>query len=115
MFFSGYASAHSWTPTYPKFLPSYMDKVVETEMTLFNKRPDVEYYRISVLDKNMEPVIFASINKVYKVNYLEKKKIMIFLREESLVDALYICSRSMFVKTYTSTNRVSTRICSKIR
>ena len=92
-----------------------MDKVVETEMTLFNKRPDVEYYRISVLDKNMEPVIFASINKVYKVNYLEKKKIMIFLREESLVDALYICSRSMFVKTYTSTNRVSTRICSKIR
>jgi len=113
--FSGYVSAHSWTPTYPKFLPSYMDKVVETEMTLFNKRQDVEYYRIDVLDENMNPVIFASANKIYKVGYLQKIKILIFLREESLIDAVYICSKSMFIKSYTSLNRVSSRICSKIR
>lgn len=115
MFFSGYASAHSWTPTYPKFLPSYVDKVVETEMTLFNKRPDVDYYRVEVLDKDMKPVMFASANKIYKVGYLQKAKVLIFLREESLGDAVYICSRSMFVKSYTSLNRVSSRICSKIR
>jgi len=63
----------------------------------------------------MNPVIFASANKIYKVGYLQKIKILIFLREESLIDAVYICSKSMFIKSYTSLNRVSSRICSKIR
>lgn len=115
LFLSGYASAHSWTPTYPVFKPSYMDKVLETEMLLFNKREDVEYFEVMVTDEEFNKLPFVSTNHIYKASYLERVKVQIFIREEMLFKAMYICSRSRFLKQEIPTNMVSSRICSKIR
>lgn len=112
---SGYASAHSWTPTYPIFAPSYIDGVIQTDMMLFNKRQDVTYFEIEVTDENFKSIPFASNNKIYNVNYLQRVKVTIYIREESLADAVYICSRSKFLKKDLPQNLVSTRVCSKIR
>ncbi len=112
---SGYASAHSWTPTYPIFTPSYIDGVIQTEMLLFNRRQDVKYFEVEVTDENFNPIPFASDNKIYRADYLQRVKVMIYLREESLLKATYICSRSKFLKTPISENLISSRVCSKIR
>lgn len=115
MFFSGYASAHSWTPTYPIFSPSYIEGVIQTEMLLFNRRQDVKYFEVEVTDENFKPVPFASNNKIYRADYLQRVKVMIYIREESLSEATYICSRSKFLKSSTPLNLISSRVCSKIR
>ena len=112
---SGYASAHSWTPTYPVFTPSYIDGVIQTEMLLFNRRQDVKYFEVEVTDENFSPIPFASDSKIYRADYLQRVKVMIFIREESLSDATYICSRSKFLKSSTPVNLISSRVCSKIR
>ena len=112
---SGYASAHSWTPTYPVFTPSYIDGVVQTEMLLFNRRKDVEYFEVEVTDEDFNPIPFASDNKIYRADYLQRVKVVIFIREESLFKVTYICSRSKFLKKLTPENLISSRVCSKIR
>lgn len=112
---SGYASAHSWTPTYPIFTPSYIDGVIQTEMLLFNRRQDVKYFEVEVTDENFKPIPFASDSKIYRADYLQRVKVMIYIRDESLADAVYICSRSKFLQNFVPKNLVSTRVCSKIR
>lgn len=84
-------------------------------MMLFNKRQDVTYFEIEVTDENFKSIPFASNNKIYNVNYLQRVKVTIYIREESLADAVYICSRSKFLKKDLPQNLVSTRVCSKIR
>lgn len=113
--YSGYASAHSWTPTYPIFTPSYIDGVIQTEMLLFNRRQDVKYFEVEVTDENFKPIPFASDSKIYRAEYLQRVKVMIYIREDSLLNATYICSRSKFLQNVVPTNLVSSRICSKIR
>ena len=113
--YSGYASAHSWTPTYPVFSPSYIDGVIQTEMLLFNRRQDVKYFEVEVTDKDFNPIPFASDSKIYRAEYLQRVKVMIFIREDSLFNATYICSRSKFLESAVPTNLVSSRVCSKIR
>ena len=112
---SGYVSAHSWTPTYPEFQSSYMEGIVHTEMLLFNKRQDVDYFQIEVTDKDFKPIPFASDNKIYKVRYLQRVKVTIFIRNESLDNVGYICSRSKFLKGQAQGSLISSRVCSKIR
>ena len=46
------AHAHEWTPTYPKFEPSFMEGIVVTTMNIFNKRSDIDYYELTVHDKD---------------------------------------------------------------
>ena len=40
--------AHEMVPTYPKLEPSYMEGLYKTSLTVFNKRPEIEYYEIGV-------------------------------------------------------------------
>ena len=115
LFLSGYASAHSWTPTYPTFSDSYIEKVLETDMLLFNKRTDVRYFEIQVTDKDFKPLPFVSNSRIYKVDYLERKKIKIYIREESLQEVTYICSKSRFLEQVIPANLVTSRICSKLK
>lgn len=84
-------------------------------MTLFNKREDVEYFEVEVTDEHFNPVAFASENKIYHANYLDRVKVLIFIREESLREVVYICSRSKFIKGQETGSIISSRICSKIR
>tara|TARA_B110000495_G_C22792798_1_gene463355 strand:+ start:461 stop:802 length:342 start_codon:yes stop_codon:yes gene_type:complete len=112
---SGYASAHEFTPTYPKLKNSYVEGVLYTTMTLFNMRKDVEYYEFGVFNAEWEKVPFAMQNKVMRFKYLEKKKIDIYIREKDKKEVVYICSKSKLIVTGKAKTSVSSRICSKVK
>jgi len=115
LLWSGAVLAHSWTPTYPSFIPSYVEGVHVTNMILLNKRKDVKYYSVDVLTEDFEKVKFVSTSTVYNVDYLQRKSIPIFVREADLPKVMYICSRSEFIKESFPSNKVSSRVCSKIK
>jgi len=112
---SGYASAHEFTPTYPKLKNSYVEGVLYTTMTLFNMRKDVEYYEFGVFNAEWEKVPFAMQQKVMRFKHLEKKKVDIYIRERDKEEVVYICSKSKLVVTGTAKTSVSSRICSKVK
>lgn len=112
---SGYASAHEFTPTYPKLKNSYVEGVLYTTMTLFNMRKDVEYYEFGVFNAEWEKVPFAMQQKIMRFKHLEKKKVDIYIREKDKEEAVYICSKSKLVVTGTAKTSVSSRICSKVK
>ena len=112
---SGYASAHEFTPTYPKLKNSYVEGVLYTTMTLFNMRKDVEYYEFGVFNAEWKKVPFAMQDKVMRFKHLEKKKVDIYIREKDKEEVVYICSKSKLVVTGTAKTSVSSRICSKVK
>ena len=79
---SGQVSAHQWTPTYPRFEPSYVDGIWRARMTLYNARRDISYFEISVFDDDWEKVPFAVTDEIVKVPYLSRKRIDIHIREQ---------------------------------
>lgn len=115
LFMSGHASAHQWIPTYPKLKQSFVPNVLVTTMELFNSRSDVEYYEISVLDKNMDPMKFATTNRVIQVPHLKRENVDVYIRAQDADKAVYICSTSKILKESVSATVVSSRICSKIK
>lgn len=112
---SGYASAHEFTPTYPKLKNSYVEGVLYTTMTLFNMRKDVEYYEFGVFNAEWEKVPFAMQNKVMRFKHLEKKKVDIYIREKDKKEVVYICSKSKLIVTGSEKTSISSRICSKVK
>lgn len=112
--FSTTAYPHEWTPTYPKFEPSFLDGIVVTTMKIFNKRNDVNYYEISVFDENWNTVPFASSEKILNVPYLSQKNIDIYVRRDDRDRIEYICTTSKQFALNTASSGVDTRICSKV-
>ena len=112
---SGYASAHQWMPTYPKLERSYVDGILQVRMELFNSRKDVKYYEILVYDSEFNPVKFAVQERIVEVQYLKRKNIEIFIREQDRDVATYVCSKSKLLKGTGTATLVSSRICSKIK
>jgi len=111
---SGYASAHEFTPTYPKMKQSHVENVVTTKMKLFNLRKDVEYYEIEVFNQNWEPVeVAVPKGNPIKISHLKTKMIDIYLKNNS--GARYICSTSKLILTGGGKTAVRSRICSKIK
>lgn len=108
------AHAHEWTPTYPKFEPSFMDGIVVTKMKLFNKREEVEYYAIDVYDEEWNPVPFAASEQLIEVGYLEQKQIDIYIREIDCDRIEYICTTSRLVVDNELSSGINSRICSKV-
>ena len=115
VFLSGCVSAHQFTPTYPKLKQSHAIGVLTTQMLLFNSRKDVSFYSIGVYDAAWNPVDFASSEKVFKVDYLSRKYIDIYIRANDKNRAVYICSRSKILKEHKQITVISSRICSKLR
>lgn len=115
IFLSGQATAHQWTPTYPKLKPSFVEGIYSTELKLFNSRNDVEYYEIQVLDKEMDGVMFATNQRVIKVEYLETTKVVVYIREQDINNAVYVCSKSKLLAGNETATVVSSRICSKLK
>lgn len=112
---SGYASAHEFTPTYPKLKQSYVQGVLYTTMTLFNKRSDIQYYELGVFDAEWNKVPFAVQDTIMQIKHLETKEIDIYIREKDKDEAVYICSKSKLVVEGKSKTSLSSRICSKIQ
>lgn len=109
------AFAHQFTPTYPRLDPSYLDGVLVTRMELFNSRNDVEYYELSVYDAEWNSVPFATEDKIVNIEYLRRKTIEIYIRENDKNRAVYICSKSKIIPSNGQIAVVSSRICSKIK
>jgi hypothetical protein len=102
-------------PTYPKLEPAYVDGLYRTTMTMFNKRPEVDYYEIGVFTQDWEPIPFVSNYKVYKVPYLSTVSFDIYVRSEDRYDVTYICSVSKLRKSAKPRTAVSSKICSRVK
>ena len=59
--------AHEMTPTYPKLGLSFTKSILFTELSLFNAREDVQFYKIDVFTEDWQPVEFVTQYKVLKV------------------------------------------------
>jgi hypothetical protein len=108
------AHAHEWTPTYPTFEASFMEGIVVTTMKIFNKRSDVDYYELTVHDKDWKPIPFASTAKLLYVPYLGQKSVDIFIREIDCDRIEYICTTSKQLALDAPGSGVDSRICSKV-
>lgn len=115
LFISGYVSAHQWTPTYVKMTPSFVKGIYSTRLKLFNKREDVEYYEIQVLDAEMKGVTFATKERIVRVEHLKSLEVDVYIREQDIQNAVYICSKSKLLAGKNTATVVSSRICSKIK
>jgi len=115
LLFGHSASAHEMVPTYPKLEPAFVDGLYKTTMTMFNKRPEVEYYEIGIFTKDWKPIKFVSTYKVYKIPYLSTVSFDIYVRSEDRYSVTYICSVSKLRKSTTPRTAVSSKICSKVK
>lgn len=115
LMFGGYASAHQWLPTYPKLQRSFVPGIYVTQLELFNSRSDVEYYQINVYDKDFNSVKFATPSRTIRVEHNKKAKVDVYIREEDIDKAVYICSLSKLLPGKGTATIVSSRICSKIK
>lgn len=117
LLFSSTAQGHQFTPAYPELRASWMAGVWMTELKLFNKRKEISYYEFSVYDKDWKSVKFATPQRIQKVPYLVTENIEIYIKDEDVQAAEYICSTSKIVKNKGGAfgQVISSRICSKIK
>lgn len=116
LFLATSVTAHEMTPTYFEFKPSALaDKVSETQIKLFNRREDVEYYEISVFDGEWKAIPFASENRLVRLDYLQTKRVSVYIRDQDLDKIVYICTLSKLKKDNVTSGAISSRICSKMK
>jgi len=60
-------SAHEQTPAYLKMKYSTVKNVVKFELSIFNQRERVKYYRIALFDKNFVGLPFSTRHRIIKV------------------------------------------------
>ena len=113
---SSLAFSHEMTPTYPEWQVSYSGGIKKTTMELWNSREDVQYYEIGVFTEDFkESVPFVTSYKIMKVDYLSHVKFDVYIRENNIKDARYICSLSKLRSNNVSKALVATQICSKFK
>ena len=111
----GFVWSHELTPTYPELKTSYLSGVLKAEMHLFNSRKDINYYSVSVYDKDWKPVKFATESKIIQMDYLDHRDIEVYVRKKDQEKAHYICTKSKILKGKSAPALVASRICSKIK
>ena len=111
---AGAVSAHELTPTYPKPSPSPIQGVTRFEMSLFNARKDVEYYALAVIDKHGGLMRFAAVDRILAVPYGERRDFDVYIRNDDLPRARYICTQSKVFASKSSAPLVSSTICSRV-
>ena len=109
------AVAHEMTPTYPTWEVSFSGGIKKTTMRLWNSREDVQYYEIGVFDDEWKPIPFVTSYKIMKVDYLSQVKFDVYIRENNIKDARYICSLSKLRSNNVSKTLLATQICSKFK
>lgn len=111
---AGAVSAHEMTPTYPKPSPSPIQGVTRFEMSLFNARRDVEYYALAVIDKDGEFMRFAAVDRILAVPYGTRQDFDVYIRNDDLPRARYICTQSKVFTSKSNSPLVSSTICSRV-
>lgn len=114
IFLAGSVSAHEMTPTYPKPSPSPIKGVTRFKMELHNARRDVQYYALAVIDKDGELMRFAATDRILAVPYGSSQDFDVYIRNDDLPDAKYICTQSRILVGQTSKPVISSMICSRI-
>lgn len=112
---SSSAAAHEMTPTYPEFKYSYVEGVLSTSITLFNRREDVSYYEIGVFDEDFNNIPFATNDRIVEIRYLQTKTFEIYIRKKDETRVEYICTTSKNLKEDVTTSGITSRICSRIK
>ena len=113
IFVSTAVVAHDMTPTYPKLQPSYMSGLLVTDLEVFNKRNDIEYYEVGVFDSEFTPVPFVTSYKIIKLEYLERVRFSVYIRTTDKDRATYVCTKSRTRDNPGPTTMISSTICSK--
>ena len=108
-------AAHEMTPTYPKWEVSLIDSVHKTTMRIFNKRQDVKWYEIGVFDKEWKPIPFVTAYRILPVGYLKEVTFDVYITENNIKRARYVCSLSKLRSSNESQTLLATRICSKFK
>ena len=111
----GSVAAHDMTPTYPKWKMSFIPSAKMTTMQMFNKRKDVQWYEIGVFDKEWNLLPFVTRYKILRVKYLSRVKFDVYISNEYLDDAEYICSTSKLRGQDSFQPIVESRICSRFK
>jgi hypothetical protein len=109
------ANAHEMTPAYPKLEPSHVSGVYKASLQMFNRRSDVQFYEIGVFQEDWTSVPFVSSYTIIKLDYLGQVKFDVYIREEDVKRAVYICSKSKLRNDTSKATVISSRICSKIK
>lgn len=108
--------SHEQTPTYPEWTVSGVSGIKKTNIRLWNKRPNVEYYEIGVFKEDLKtPIPFVTAYKIVPLGYLKEVKFDVYIRESNIKDARYVCSLSKLRSKDMSKTLVATRICSKFQ
>ena len=92
-----------------------MTGIVQTRMSLFNTRRDVDYFEVQVLDVNMKPVDFATTDQIIHAPHLKRKSVDVYIRRTDIDRVVYICSVSKLLVAGNTGASVSSRICSKVK
>ena len=108
-------NAHQFTPTYPELKPSIIEGILKVDMQLFNRREDISYYELEVLDESGVQIPFSAQQKIIAVAFRERKNIEIYIRKKDFSRATYVCSKSKILSGQEKASVVSSKICSKIR
>jgi len=106
---------HDMTPTYPKWKMSYIPTADMTTMKIFNKRADVNWYQINVFDKDFNPLPFVTRYKILQVGYLKHKNFDVYISQNNVDDAEYICTTSKLRGNDDFKPIVESRICSRFK
>jgi hypothetical protein len=109
------AVAHEMTPTYPKWLPSYIEGVKVTTMKMVNQREDVEWYEIGVFDDEWKPIPFVTKYKILKLDYLGHVKFDVYITAGNSDKTEYICSKSKLIGNDDNRPMLESRICSRFK
>ena len=107
--------AHEMIPTYPKLENAHVSGLLKATMKMFNKRADVEYYEVSVMDKNFQPIPFVTAYNIFKLKYLGHVTFDVYIRDEDKNRAEYVCSMSKLRKDSSTKSAISSKICSKFK
>ncbi len=112
---SGAVLSHEMTPTYPTWERTAMDGIQKTTMNLWNSRQDVGYYEVGVFDKDFKPIPFVTLYSILKVEYLSHVQFDVYITENNIKRAIYLCSLSKLRSSNESQTLLATRICSKFK
>jgi len=111
----GSVAAHDMTPTYPKWKMSFIPTAKMTTMKVFNKRADVQWYQIGVFDKEFKPIPFVTRYKILRIKYLSHVKFDIYINDENVKKAEYVCTTSKLRGNDDFKPIVESRICSRFK
>lgn len=107
--------AHEMTPTYFEFERSHLEGVYKTQVSLFNKRKDVEFYELGVFDSDFGVVNFVTSYRIFPVRYLGHVDLDIYVKESDMQKVTYICTRSKLRSDVGQGTLIASRICSKVK